>query len=144
MSLIEPRQASGIPLVRGSDNLEPLLTRYVEGWAEVNLFKIIASVSEDYVFIDPLVGSFSRQSLSHYVGILHQRAGLGTVHCIETKVYLGVMAGQEFPLRRLFWRSLPECGLSGTSAIQLRAGRVTRELVSYDLNIAAEQLRCPS
>jgi hypothetical protein len=128
-----------------NEPLEPLLLRYIEGWAEVNILKLSSSVSEDYLLVDPLVGIFGRNAISQYVAILRDRVGFCSVPALKEKVHLGrIRSGLGTPSSRRFWRSLPECGLAGTSDIALRGGRVARETLSYDLNIATEQLRRPA
>lgn len=121
------------------------LVRYIEGWAEADTVKIAEAASADYSFLDPLVGTFDRNSLADYLAILRERVGFGTVPSQRCKVYLGAFRDPNWtgPLLR-FWRALPECGLAGTSEITMQAGRVCRETVCYELNIATERLRSRS
>jgi hypothetical protein len=117
------------------------LLRYIEGWAEANASKIVAAGSEDYSFLDPLVGSFDRDSLQDYFAILKQRVGFDSSCFPQRGVCLEALATQwQAPLLR-FWRSIPECGLSGTSDIEFSGTRIRREVVCYELNIATEWLR---
>lgn len=121
--------------------IRPLLC-YVEGWAQADAVKIAAAVSVDYSFVDPLVGRFDRDSLHEYIAILQQRAGLCGSRFASQKVQLNAFPGAQWPALRLrFWRSLPECGLSGTSDIELSGQRVRRDVVCYEPSLAVEYLR---
>jgi hypothetical protein len=40
-----------------------LPARYIEDWAEADPAKIAEAIGEDYDFLDPLVGRFSRRTL---------------------------------------------------------------------------------
>jgi hypothetical protein len=118
------------------------LLRYIEGWAEADIAKIVDAVSADYSFLDPLVGSFRRDSLADYLAVLRERVGFGSVRNQRCKVYIGAFRSPGWPAPELrFWRALPECGLAGTSDITMRAGRVSREVVCYEPTIAVERLR---
>ena len=47
-----------------------LLVRYLEGWAEVNLAKILAATASGYRFCDPFVGTFVRRTVHAYFDLL--------------------------------------------------------------------------
>jgi hypothetical protein len=134
------RRAHGMrPQVLVSDRL---LRQYIEGWAEANATKIAGAVTANYSFLDPLVGCFSRDTLLHYFAILRQRVGLDSTCTQQRKICLDAFPTAQWPARKVrFWRSIPECGLAGTSDIELSGARVHREVVCYDLNIATEHLR---
>jgi hypothetical protein len=120
---------------------DQFLLRYIEGWAEADAAKIAAAGSEGYSFHDPLVGSFDRDSLQDYFAILKQRVGFDSSCFPQRGVCLEALATYwQAPLLR-FWRSIPECGLSGTSDIEFSGARIRREVVCYELNIATEWLR---
>jgi hypothetical protein len=134
------RRAHGTNLeVLASDRL---LLRYIEGWAEANATKIANSVTADYSFLDPLVGCFDRDTVQHYFAILRRRVGFDSVGSQQSKICLDAFPTPQWPARKLrFWRSIPECGLAGTSDIEISGARVHKEVVDYDLNIATEHLR---
>ena len=50
-----------------------ILARYLEGWAEANPAKILDATDVGYCFHDPLVGFYSRRSLSEYFERLRAR-----------------------------------------------------------------------
>jgi hypothetical protein len=119
-----------------------LLLRYIEGWAEADAAKIADAVTADYDFHDPLVGRFDRDTLQHYFAILRRRVGLDSVRTQQRKVCLDPFPTPQWPARKLrFWRSIPECGLAGTSHIEICGAPVHKEVVCYELNIATEHLR---
>jgi hypothetical protein len=49
------------------------LDRYLEGWAEANLGKILDATAPKYRFRDPFVGSFTRRRLHEYFDLLQDR-----------------------------------------------------------------------
>ena len=118
------------------------LLRYIEGWAEADAAKIAAAGSQDYSFLDPLVGSFDRDSLQDYFAILRRRVGFDSSCFSQRKVCLQLFPTPQWPAPHLrFWRSIPECGLSGTSDIEFSGALIRREAVCYEINIATEWLR---
>lgn len=122
--------------------LDRFLLRYIEGWAEADAAKIAAAGSADYSFVDPLVGSFDRNSLQDYFAILRRRVGFDSTRVLQRKVSLEAFSTPQWPAPVLrFWRSIPECGLEGTSDIEFSDARIRREVVCYELNIATEWLR---
>jgi hypothetical protein len=134
------RRAHGTNLqVLASDRL---LRRYIEGWAEANATKIADVVTADYSFLDPLVGCFDRDTVQHYFTILRRRVGFDSLCSQQSKICLDAFPTPQRPARKLrFWRSIPECGLAGTSEIEISGARVHKEVVDYELNIATEHLR---
>jgi hypothetical protein len=46
------------------------LNRYIEGWAQTDLEKILDATAPSYRFTDPFVGSFDGQSLHKYFDLL--------------------------------------------------------------------------
>ena len=49
------------------------LNRYVEGWAQTDLEKILDATAPSYRFTDPFVGSFDGRSLHKYFDLLQDR-----------------------------------------------------------------------
>ena len=121
---------------------DQFLLRYIEGWAEADAAKIGAAGSQDYSFLDPLVGSFDRDTLQHYFAILRRRVGFESSCFTQRKVCLDAFPTPQWPAPLLrFSRSIPECGLSGTCDIEFSGALIRREVVCYDLNVATEWLR---
>jgi hypothetical protein len=73
--------------------------RYIEGWAETDVNKILAATAPSYRFIDPLVGSFSVRSLYKYFDLLQDRLSYGrAISRFEVAFFLhGPMAGGRMP-----------------------------------------------
>jgi hypothetical protein len=137
-----PTERRGHGMSRQVLAFDRLLLRYIEGWAEANANKIANAVTADYSFLDPLVGCFDRDTLQHYFAILRGRVGFDSVCSQQGKICLDAFPTPQWPARKLrFWRSIPECGLAGTSDIEISGARVYKEVVNYDLNIATEHLR---
>ena len=49
------------------------LNRYIEGWAQTDLEKILEATAPSYRFTDPFVGSFDGRSLHKYFDLLQDR-----------------------------------------------------------------------
>ena len=118
------------------------LAQYIDGWAALDMAKVASAVSPDYVFTDPLVGAFDRETLADYIAIIKGRLGFDTVPAHRQRICLD----RHGPLPMLpqslrFWRSIPAIGLEGPSEIRLNGLRVCRETVCYELNMATELLR---
>jgi hypothetical protein len=122
-----------------------LLDCYLEGWAEVNLAKILDAAAPDYGFYDPLVGRFSWSSLPQYFERVRGRfARAGEVVRQDLAFIMrGPMNGLERGPKGtlLFWREAPRIGLAGTALIVVGPCGVIAEHVAYDLNLASELLR---
>ena len=54
-----------------------LLAFYLEGWAEVNLAKILAATAPGYRFCDPFVGTFLRRTVHAYFDLLQDSLSRG-------------------------------------------------------------------
>jgi hypothetical protein len=119
------------------------LARYIEGWAEADPAKIAEATAEDYNFLDPLVGRFSRRTLPQYFALLRSRFATVGVAEIRDLVFMlrGPMMGASHAPRRQYWREAPLLGLTGFADITVRRGWVVAEEVAYDLNMACETLR---
>jgi hypothetical protein len=118
------------------------IARYVDGWATLDMTKVASAVTPGYVFIDPLVGTFDRETLTDYIAILKQRLGFDTLPANQRQIRLdrhGALPLLSQSLR--FWRSIPGIGLEGPSEIWLNGIEVCRETVCYELNMASELLR---
>ena len=122
-----------------------LLECYLDGWAEVNLAKILDAAAPDYHFYDPLVGRFSWSSLPQYFELVRGKfARAGTIVRQDLAFLLhgpmnGFERGPEGTL--LYWREAPRIGLTGMAWIVIGPSGVIAEHVSYDLNLASVQLR---
>src|SRR5260370_8409638 len=49
------------------------LNRYIEGWAQTDLEKILDATAPSYRFTDPFFGSFDGRSLHKYFDLFHHR-----------------------------------------------------------------------
>jgi len=65
------------------------LDRYLEGWAETDLDKILDATAPGYRFIDPLIGNFSGQSLHEYFDLLQDSLShAGTISRFDLAFFL--------------------------------------------------------
>ena len=118
------------------------LDRYVEGWAQTDLEKILDATAPSYRFTDPLVGSFDGRSLHKYFDLLQDR--LSRTGVISRRELAFVLQG---PMKRRshrefqFWREAPRIGLTGVAEIEIGERGVVAERVAYDLNLASDILR---
>jgi len=119
-----------------------LLDRYLEGWAEVTLGKILAATVQAYCFDDPLVGQFSRWNFPAYFEHLQARFACGGA--AEPRDFAFVIRGpMDGPLqhgRLKFCREAPRLGLTGITLITIGERGVIAENVAYDLNLACHVL----
>jgi hypothetical protein len=119
-----------------------MLARYIEGWAKANPAKILDATDAGYSFHDPLVGCFSRRTLTEYFECLQARfARTGAISRQDLSFQL------RCPMDRLsrhdeleFWREAPRIGLTGISQIKAGPRGVLAESVAYDLNLASDLL----
>jgi hypothetical protein len=119
-----------------------LLACYLEGWAEANPAKILDATDAGYCFHDPLVGFYSRRSLTEYFERLQAR--FACTGAISRRDLCFQLRG---PMDRLsrhdeleFWREAPRIGLTGISQIKAGPRGVLAESVAYDLNLASDVL----
>jgi hypothetical protein len=128
------------------DAAKTLLDRYLEGWAEVSPRKIFAATAPDYCLHDPLIGVFSRWSITSYLERLKQRvARAGAFKAEDLAIFIrGPMDGSRPGGPLTFFREAPRLGLTGISLIALSDRGVVAETVAYDLNLASELLRHPA
>ena len=124
----------------GDQNANPTspLNRYIEGWAQNDLEKILDATAPSYRFTDPFVGTFVRRSLHKYFDLLRDRLSrTGAIGWGDLAIFLrGPMK-----LRSLkefqFWREAPRIGLTGVAEIEIGERGVEAERVAYDLNLAS-------
>ena len=118
------------------------LARYLEGWAESDLGKILDATAPGYRFRDAFVGTFSRGSLRGYFDLLRKKLSLARATRPDIAFFLrGPMARPSCPNGLQFWREAPRVGLTGISQILVGEGGVVAERVAYDLNEASDMLR---
>lgn len=116
------------------------LDRYVEGWAEADVDKILHATGPGYRFTDPLVGSFCGRLLHEYFGELRCRfSRAGTIAKRDLAFFLHGPMEDVRGLR--FWREAPSVGLTGVAEIQIGEQGVIAERVAYDGNLASDVLR---
>jgi hypothetical protein len=116
------------------------LDRYVEGWAEADVDKILYATGPGYRFTDPLVGSFSGRLLYEYFGELQCR--FSRAWAIGKRDLAFFLRGPMAHARGLrFWREAPSVGLTGVAEIQVGERGVVAERVAYDGNLASDLLR---
>jgi hypothetical protein len=120
-----------------------LLDRYLKGWAEVNLGKILAATAHGYCFHDPLIGQFSRRNFPAYFE--HLQARFACAGAAEPQDFAFVIRGpMDGPLqhgRLSFCREAPRLGLTGITLITIGERGIIAESVAYDLNLACHLLR---
>ena len=117
------------------------LNRYIEGWAQADLEKILDATAPSYRFTDPLVGSFDGRSLHKYFDLLQDRLSCtGAISRRDLAFFLqGPMKlGSHKELQ--FWREAPRIGLTGVAEIDIGEQGITAERVAYDLNLASDIL----
>ena len=62
---------------------------YLEGWAKADVATIRLAVTSGYRFHDPLLGTFSRQSLNEYFDLLQCRLSVsGELERLDTAFFL--------------------------------------------------------
>jgi hypothetical protein len=117
---------------------------YLEGWAKADVATIRLAVTSGYRFHDPLLGTFSRQSLNEYFDLLQCRLSVsGELERLDTAFFLrGPVDSSWCPVDLRFYREAPRIGLTGGSRIKVTKRGVVAETVEYDLNLASDMLRC--
>ena len=129
-----------------------ILARYLDGWAKADPAKIVDATAEGYDFYDPLVGHFSRSTLTQYFAFLRSRfatAGVTSVRDLVFALRGPMLIGKPYMVRLApshsawgqYWREAPLLGLTGLSEIVATHHGVAAEAVAYDLNMACETLR---
>jgi len=131
---------------RAQNQNEPRISavdRYVEGWAEANVDKILDATAPSYRFTDPLVGSFSGRFLHEYFYVLQDRFSFGgAITKRELAFFLRAPSETRWSGKDLrFWREAPLIGLSGVAEVEIGERGVIAEHVAYDGNLASDTLR---
>jgi len=122
-------------------NLTSPLNRYIEGWAQPDLEKILDATGPGYRFTDPFVGSFIGQSLYKYFDLLQDRLSrIGAIGRRDLAFFLQGPMKQRSPQELQFWREAPRIGLTGVAEIKIGERGVVAERVAYDLNLASDML----
>jgi hypothetical protein len=118
------------------------LTRYIEGWAQADLEKILDATAPSYRFTDPLVGSFDGRSLHKYFDLLQDRLSCtGAISQRDLAFFLQGPMKLRSHKELQFWREAPRLGLTGVAEIEIGDRGVVGERVAYDLNMASDILR---
>jgi hypothetical protein len=120
-----------------------LFDRYIEGWAEADVRKILDGTAPSYRFTDPFVGSFSGRSLYDYFDLLRDRfSRAGAISRSDLAFFLcGPMERRPHVRGLQFWREAPRLGLTGVNEIEIAEAGVIAERAVYDLNLALDALR---
>ena len=127
-------------------SLPSLFDRYIEGWAEADVRKILDGTAPGYRFDDPFVGRFSGRWLYDYFDLLQDRLSrAGAISRLDLAFFLCGPMERRSHLRGLqFWREAPRLGLTGVGEIEIGRLGVISEHVTYDLNLASDMLRHPA
>src|SRR6516164_8643859 len=117
------------------------LNRYIEGWAQTDLEKILDATAPSYRFTDPFVGSFDGRSLHKYFDLLKDRLSCtGAIGRRELAFFLQGPMKVRSQNGLQFWREAPRIGLTGVAEIEIGERGVVAERVAYDLNLASDML----
>jgi hypothetical protein len=117
------------------------LDRYIEGWAQNDLEKILNATAPSYRFTDPFVGSFDGWSLCEYFDLLRDRLSCtGAISRRELAFFLQGPTKLRSHKELQFWREAPRIGLTGVAEIEIGERGVVAERVAYDLNLASDIL----
>ena len=121
------------------------LDRYIEGWGQADLEKILEATAPSYRFTDPFVGSFDARSLHKYFYLVQNRLSrMGPIGRRELAFFLRGPMKQRSHKELQLWREEPRIGLTGVAEIEIGERGVVAERVAYDLNLASEILCRPS
>ena len=116
------------------------LNRYIEGWAQTDLEKILDATAPSYRFTDPFVGSFDVRSLHKYFDLLQDRLSCIAISRRELAFFLRGPMKRRSHEELQFWREAPRIGLTGVAEIEIGERGVATERVAYDLNLASDIL----
>ena len=122
-------------------NPTSLLDRYIGGWAETDLEKILKATAPSYRFTDPFVGSFDGRSLHKYFDLLQDKLSCIAISRRELAFFLQGPMKLRSHKELQFWREAPRTGLTGVAEIEIGERGVVAERVAYDLNMASDILR---
>lgn len=139
----EPKVVQFLDRVRNRKaNSTSPLDRYIEGWAQTDVEKILDATGPSYRFTDPLVGSFDGWSLHKYFDLLQDRLSCtGAINRRELAFFLQGPMKLRSHRELQFWREAPPIGLTGVAEIEIGERGVVAERVAYDLNLASDILR---
>jgi len=114
------------------------LNRYIEGWAQTDLEKILDATAPSYRFTDPFVGTFDGRSLHKYFNLLQDRLSCtGPISRRDLAFFLQGPMKRRSHKEFQFWREAPRIGLTGVAEIEIGERGVAAERVAYDLNLAS-------
>jgi hypothetical protein len=137
-----PRPGGHVDAIDTEERQAPftsILSRYLAGWADAAPQEIIAAAADDYVFHDPLVGTFSRGSLPCYFQVLAESfVAYGALKATDLAFVLhscGPPPRGEGKHR--LWREASRLGLFGETSLVIGRRGVVSENVNYDLNLAS-------
>jgi hypothetical protein len=117
------------------------LDRYIEGWAQSDLERILEATAPSYRFTDPFVGSFDARSLHKYFYLVQNRLSrMGPIGRRELAFFLRGPIKLRSHKELQFWREAPRIGLTGVAEIEIGERGVVAERVAYDLNLASDML----
>ena len=117
------------------------LDRYIEGWGQADLEKILEATAPSYRFTDPFVGSFDGRSLHKYFDLLQDKLSCIAISRRELAFFLQGPMKLRSHKELQFWREAPRTGLTGVAEIEIGERGVVAERVAYDLNMASDILR---
>jgi hypothetical protein len=139
----EPKVVQFLDRVRHQNaNSTSPLHRYIEGWAQTDVEKILDATDPSYRFTDPFVGSFDGRSLHKYFDLLQDRLSCtGAINRRELAFFLQGPMKLRSHKELQFWREAPRIGLTGVAEIEIGERGVAAERVAYDLNLASDILR---
>jgi len=142
IEFVDFRACSLVRRVRDQNARSAALDRYIEGWAEANVEKILKATAPSYRFRDPLVGTFSGTSLDEYFDILQERfSQAGPVTKNELYFFLrGPLEGRSNGKDLRFWREAPRLGLIGVAEVEVGERGVICDRIAYDGNLASDML----
>ncbi len=136
-----PRHATGFPDLTPSESM--MLARYLAGWAAADAEAIAAVVAGTYRLRDPLVGTFTRRTLSRYFERV--RAAFASVSPTRPSdcgfTLRGPMEAPGQDASASYWREAAALGLSGVSRLVVTPHGVMADVVTNDLNPASDLLR---
>ena len=137
-----PRVVQFLDRVRDQNaNSTSPLNRYIEGWVQIDLEKILDATAPSYRFTDPFVGSFDGRSLHKYFDLLQDRLSCtGAISRRELAFFLQGPMQLRSHKELQFWREAPRIGLTGVTEIEIGERGVAAERVAYDLNLASDIL----
>ena len=109
-----PKVVQLLDRVRDQNAPTSPLNRYIEGWAQTDLEKILDATAPGYRFTDPFVGSFDGRSLHKYFDLLQDRLSCtGAISRRDLAFFLQGPMKLRSHKELQFWREAPWIGLTG-------------------------------